>query len=150
MKIRVKKIIVPLFSTLFILAISYSCKKVGGVTYPTSANYGENIFNVPNGKLTAFESYSFEANLGKNTTLTVKVTNLSETVEDPTITQQPRWVYDYLKGWKPDNYVNKVQIFETNQVGNNDFKIVFVGQNGSCRIDVMENGRPSFIKYFTW
>lgn len=150
MKFRIQKVIVPLFLMLLILETSYSCKKTGSVTYPKSTNYGENIFNLPDGELEAYESYSFEANLEKNTTLTVKVTNLSADVENPTITQQPRWVYDYFKGWKPGNYENKVQVFETNQIGNNDFKIVFVGENGSCKMEVLKNSKPSFIKYFTW
>ncbi len=136
---------------LLVFTFLLSCKKEGKIAYPTSTNYGENIFNVPDGKLISGESYSFEADLTKNSTLTVEVTNLSEKSTDP-LKQKPTWLFDYVKGWKAGNYVNETQIFETLQVGKNDFKIVFVGTNGKCRMKVFENGSldPAIIKNFTW
>jgi hypothetical protein len=147
-KIRKTTHFVVIFS---LFSIVISCKKKGEITYPTSTNYGENIFNIPDGKLISGESYSFEANLTKNANLTVEITNLSEKVTDP-LKQKPTWLFDFVKGWKPDNYVNETQKFETLQVGNNDFKIVFVGTNGSCKIKVFENAsiEPLIIKNFTW
>ena len=136
---------------LLLFTIVLSCKKKGEITYPTSTNYGENIFTIPDGKLISWESYSFEADLTKNSTLTVEVTNLSEKSTDPS-KQKPTWAFDFVKGWKAGNYVNETQIFETVQVGKNDFKIVFVGTNGACRMKVFENGSldPAIIKNFTW
>jgi hypothetical protein len=134
---------INIVAILLIFTIVLSCKKKGEISYPTSTNYGENIFNIPDGKLISGESYSFEADLTKNSTLTVEVTNLSE---------KTTWLFDFVKGWKAGNYVNNTQIFETVQVGKNDFKIVFVGTNGSCRMKVFENGSldPAIIKNFTW
>ena len=134
---------INIVAILLIFTIILSCKKKGEISYPTSTNYGENIFNIPDGKLISGESYSFEADLTKNSTLTVEVTNLSENTT---------WLFDFVKGWKAGNYVNNTQIFETVQVGKNDFKIVFVGTNGACKIKVFENGSldPAIIKNFTW
>ena len=134
---------INIVAILLIFTIILSCKKKGEISYPTSTNYGENIFNIPDGKLISGESYSFEADLTKNSTLTVEITNLSE---------KTTWLFDFVKGWKAGNYVNNTQIFETVQVGKNDFKIVFVGTNGACKIKVFENGSldPAIIKNFTW
>jgi hypothetical protein len=145
-KITIK--IVHIVAVLSIFSIVFSCKKKGEITYPNSTNYGENIFNLPDGKLIPGESYSFEANLEKNSTLTVEMTNLSEKTVNP----KPIWAFDFVKGWKAGNYVNETQIFETVKVGNNDFKIVFSGTNGNCRLRVFENGSldPAIIKNFTW
>ena len=142
---------IHLLAILSVFTILLSCKKEGSITYPTSTNYGDNIFTILDGKLISEESYSFEANLTKNATLTVEITNLSEKVTDP-FKQKPTWGFDFVKGWKAGNYINETQIFETLQVGKNDFKIVFVGTNGSCRMKVFENGSldPSIIKNFTW
>ncbi len=142
---------INIVAILLIFTIILSCKKKGEISYPTSTNYGENIFNIPDGKLISGESYSFEADLTKNAALSVEITNLSEKVTDP-FKQKPTWGFDFVKGWKPDNYVNESQKFETLQVGKNDFKIVFVGTNGACKIKVFENGSidPAIIKNFTW
>ena len=142
------KYIVNILVVLFILS---SCKKKGEITYPTSTNYGDNIFNLPDGKLIPLESYSMEANLGKNSTLTVKITNLSIMPTDIYV-QKPRWAYDFVKGWKPDNVIDNVQNFTTQTIGNNDLKLVFIGTNGKCLIQTFINGgvEPSITKTFTW
>ncbi len=152
MKIQNSNKIISIVLLILIVGTFSSCKKKGSVTYPVSTNYGENIFNLPTGTvLIPGESYSFEANLTKNTTLVVRMTNLSIIPTDPTI-QKPRWVYDYVKGWYPDNVINNVQEFKTQTIGNNDFKMVFIGTNGSCKMEVFLNGGvdPSFTKFFTW
>ncbi len=137
---------INIVAILLIFNIVLSCKKKGEISYPTSTNYGENIFTIPDGKLISGESYSFEADLTKNAALSVEITNLSEKAP------QANWAFDYVKGWKPGNYVNNIQKFETLQVGKNDFKIVFAGTNGACKIKVFENGSidPAIIKNFTW
>ena len=137
---------INIVAILLTLNIVLSCKKKGEISYPTSTNYGENIFTIPDGKLISGESYSFEADLTKNAALSVEITNLSEKAP------QANWAFDFVKGWKPDNYVNNIQKFETLQVGKNDFKIVFSGTNGACKIKVFENGSldPAIIKNFTW
>jgi hypothetical protein len=149
-KIIFKKMVKISLIGLLLISV-FSCKKPGIVSYPTSTNYGENIFNMSDGKLTYGESYSMEANLAKNSSLEVVITNLSEK-PDSIYTQEARWAYDFIKGWKPDNYVNKIQKFTSYQVGNNDMKLVFVGTNGICKIQVYENGgaEPKFTKNFTW
>ena len=142
---------INIVAILLIFTVVLSCKKEGDIIYPTSTNYGENIFTIPDGKLISGESYSFEANLAKNAVLSVEITNLSEKPTDPFL-EKARWAFDFVKGWKPGNYVNNIQKFETLQVGKNDFKIVFVGTNGACKIKVFENGSidPAIIKNFTW
>ena len=138
--------------TVLVFGTFFGCKKKGEVTYPTSTNYGENIFNLPSGSvLTPEESYSFEADLTKNSTLVVRLTNLSLAPTD-IYTQKPRWAYDYLKGWSAGNNINGVQEFKTQTIGNNDFKLVFIGTKGSCKLEVFLNGgvEPSFVKLFTW
>ena len=51
-----------------------------------------------------------------------------------------------------DNVINNVQEFKTQTIGNNDFKMVFIGTSGSCKMEVFLNGGvdPSFTKFFTW
>ena len=151
MKSNVLKLTFLLGLGAILLSVFPSCTKKGQISYPKSTNYGENIFNLASGELISTESYSLEANLTKKSTLTVVLTNLSETPKDPFV-QKPRWVYAYVKGWRPDNVINDSQEFTTLQVGNNDMKLVFVGVNGSCKMDVFENGSaaPIMTKYFTW
>ncbi len=145
--------IISILLVLVVMVTFSSCnKKKGQVTYPVSTNYGENLFNLTTGTvLIPGESYSFEADLTKNSTLLVRMTNLSVMPTDPTI-QKPRWVYDYVKGWYPDNVINGVQEFKTQTIGNNDIKMVFLGTNGSCKMEVFLNcgTEPSFTKMFTW
>jgi len=150
------KLILKIIVVGFFLISIVSCKKVGGATYPVSKNYGENLFNVPDGKLITGESYSFEADLTKNASLTVDMLNTSAAVTD-IYTQKPVWKFDQdavIVGtyWQPGNYVNGAQRFSTKTVGNNDFKMVFLGTNGSCVIKVYLNGgaAPVLVKNFTW
>jgi hypothetical protein len=152
MKIQYSNKIISILLLILVIGTFSSCKKKGSVTYPKSTNYGENIFNLTTGAvLIPGESYSFEANLTKNTTIVVRMTNSSIMPTDPTI-QKPRWVYDFVKGWYPDNVINDAQEFKTQTIGNNDFKMVFIGTNGSCKMEVFLNGglEPSFTKFFTW
>ena len=149
MKIQISNKIISFLLLLLVVGTFSSCKKKGEVTYPVSTNYGENIFNLPTGTvLIPGESYSLEANLTKNTTLLVKLTNLT----DLPVEQKPRWNYDYVKGWYPDNLKEGNQEFKTQTIGNNDLKIVFTGTNGSCKLEAFLNGEvdPSFTKFFTW
>ncbi len=147
MKIQYK--IISFLLLAIVLGTFSSCKKKGEVTYPVSTNYGENIFNLTSGTaLTPGESYSFEANLTKNSTLIVKLTNLSELP----VEQKPRWNFDFVKGWRADNLINGNQEFKTQTIGNNDMRIVFTGTNGKCKLEAFLNGGvdPSFTKFFTW
>ena len=149
MKIQISNKIISFLLLLLVVGTFSSCKKKGEVTYPVSTNYGENIFNLPTGTvLIPGESYSLEANLTKNTTLLVKLTNLT----DLPVEQKPRWNYDYVKGWYPDNLKEGNQEFKTQTIGNNDLKIVFTDTNGSCKLEAFLNGEvdPSFTKFFTW
>lgn len=152
MKLRnVNKIITILLVLLVFVTFSSCNKKKGQVTYPVSTNYGENIFNLPSGTvLTPLESYSLEAELTKNSTLVVRLTNLS-VMPTGIYDTKPRWAYDYVKGWYADNVINGVQEFKTQKIGNNDLKLVFIG-TGSCNMEVFLNGglEPSFTKMFTW
>lgn len=132
-----------------------SCVEKEQITYPDIANnYGENIFALPSGiegtptKLLKGESYSLEANLTKKASLRAVFTN---TTPDDDATYY-RWKFTYADGWYADNYVGKKQEFTTNKVGNNDLKIVFQGDSGTCRLDVYENGsaEPAIVKFFSW
>lgn len=143
------------FILLTVLIVSFvSCTEKMQVSYPDSTNYGENLFNLPSGielnptQLIKGESYSLEANLTKKANLRAVFTNTSEG-DASTVT---RWLFTYKTGWYADNYVNKKQEFSTNTVGNNDLKIVFQGDSGSCRLDVYKNGEadPSDVKFFAW
>ena len=149
MKIQKSNKLISFLLLLIVLGTFSACKKKGEVTYPVSTNYGENIFNLTSGtELIPGESYSFEANLTKNSTLLVKLTNLS----DLPVEQKPRWNYDYVKGWYPDNLKDGNQEFKTQTIGNNDMRIVFTGTNGKCKLEAFLNGGvdPSFTKFFTW
>jgi hypothetical protein len=138
-----------------VLVAGTSCADKLQVSFPKEVNnYGENLFNLPSGielnptQLLKGESYSLEANLSKKATLRAVFTNTSEG-DVNTIT---RWLFTYKKGWYADNYVNKKQEFTTSTIGNNDLKIVFQGDSGSCRLDVYKNGEatPSDVKFFAW
>jgi hypothetical protein len=149
MKIQNSNKIISFLFLVLMLGTFLSCKKKGEVNYPVSTNYGENLFNLPTGTvLTPGESYSFEANLTKNATLLVKLTNLT----DLPVNQKPRWNIDYVKGWYPDNLINGNQEFKTQTIGNNDLKMVFTGTKGSVKLEAFLNGgvEPSFTKFFTW
>jgi hypothetical protein len=143
------------FSLLTLLIVSLiSCIGKLQVSYPDSTNYGENLFNLPSGfelnptQLIKGESYSLEAYLTKKANLRAVFTNTLE--GDPST--YTRWLFTYKTGWYADNYVNKKQEFSTNTSGNNDLKIVFQGDSGSCRLDVYKNGEadPSDVKFFAW
>jgi hypothetical protein len=146
-----KKISFCILSILGILLTLSSCKKVGAVTYPTSINYGENLLNM-SGPLVKGESYSVEATLGKNASLKIVITNLSD--QDPDLTiPKPRWLTVYEKGWKADDYSYSAlnQSYQTLFQGTSDMKIVFQGSPGKCRIDFYENsGNITNTKTYSW
>jgi len=143
-----------IFLGLTLLIGAYSCGKKSQVVYPDSTDFGENILSLPSGietlptKVIAGESYSLEADLTKKANLRVVLTNT--TTNDPSTYY--RWLFTYVKGWYPDNFVSKKQEFSTSKVGNNDLKIVFQGDSGKVRLDIYKNGEanPSEVKFFYW
>jgi hypothetical protein len=137
-------------SILAIVLISYSCNKVGAITYPVSTNYGENLLSRSQNYVTKGESYSLEANLEKKCDLRIVITNTSTISSDPAA-KPAVWAYNYNKGWTIGNYESKSQTFSTSNIGNNDLNFVFSGENGSCRVDYYENKSTiTQTKIFNW
>ncbi len=136
-------------SVISILIIIGSCTKKGVVTYPVSANWGENLLSM-SGQLVKGESYSVEANLSRKTTLKIVIVNTSAQDANTSI-PLPTWAFAYQKGWTAGNKENGQQTFETIVKGNNDMKMVFQGSPGSCRIDFYENSSTiTNTKTYNW
>lgn len=146
-----KKMSFRICITTCLLLIISSCRKPGTITYPTSINYGENLLGM-SGTVVKGESYSVEADLGKNAVLKIVITNLSDQNPDLTI-PRPRWLTAYDKGWVVDDYSYTTlnQSFQTTYQGKSDMKLVFQGSPGKCRIDFYENsGKITNTKSYSW
>jgi hypothetical protein len=121
-----------------LLLLTFSCNKVGSITYPQSTNYGENLLARTENYVEKGESYSLEADLTKRCDLKIVITNTSEINTNPDA-NPPKWAFNNNKGWTIGNYESKSQTFTTTVIGKNDLNIVFSGEEGSCRIDYYEN-----------
>ncbi len=144
-----KNLILKTFSAISILLIVGACTKKGVVSYPVSANWGENLLTM-SGQLVKGESYSVEANLSRKTTMKIVIVNTSS--QDPNLAiPLPTWEFTYVEGWVAGNKENGQQTFETSTPGNNDMKMVFQGSPGSCRIDFYENSSAlTNSKVYNW
>jgi hypothetical protein len=142
------------------MLILFSCEKEKttpvtkqtGITYPDSIYYSKSILSLPDSAiLLATKSYSFAANLEKDASLTIKITDLSPV---DTNGYSPKWYYAFNPtGWVAQKWDNGTQTFIASQTGKIDLQIMFgyTGDTGICKLDFYENGSTiSKTKYLRW
>ena len=159
-----KKIIVLIFSGVFLFGIS--CKKSSsstttpttsvqkGISYPDSIYYGKSILTFPDSTiLSTTQNYGLAAILEKDANLTLVFTNLSPT--DTSTGHMPVWFYNSTtNGWAVQNYTtSNTQKFISSQTGKIDVQMSFFayGMKGKCKIDFYENSSAiTRTKYLKW
>lgn len=137
-----------LFTVIFILVIS--CKKTKEITYPPTMEYGDNVLAIDTDTISNLVNYSFGAELGKNASLKVVLTNLS--VQTNPALSKPVWFYSNEQGWIVSDYSSDdTQTFTSNKDGRIILDISFSDTLGSCKIDYYENSKSvTKTKYLSW
>ncbi|HOZ30009.1 MAG TPA: hypothetical protein PLL66_03750 [Bacteroidales bacterium] len=135
----------------------YSCDKeeepLNGITYPSSSTFGTNILSLSDStNLASITDYSFSASLESEATLTIKITNLSET---DSVGHVATWFYNAanVDNWDVSDYSSNSQTFNAKPSVDNDLNISFQSYylGGTCRIDFYENSETiTKTKYFVW
>src|ERR1700752_2245260 len=148
------------------LLISVSCKKKTtpattttttiqkGITYPDSLYNGKSILTQPDSTiLVDSKGYGFSANLEKDASLSIIITDLITTID--TVTGHfPDWSYTNTTGWTAQSWTaSNTQKFMATQTGKIDLQIMFsaYGKKGKCRLDFYENSSTvTRTKYLKW
>jgi hypothetical protein len=141
------------------ILVIFSCEKdtppitkQTGITYPDSIYHGKSILSLPDSAiLLPAKSYGFAANLEKDATLTIKITDLSPV---DTMGYSAKWYYAINPtGWVVQQWNNGTQTFIASQTGKIDLQIMFgyTGDSGICKLDFYENASTiSKTKYLRW
>lgn len=150
--------------SLIIVLMVVSCKKetstnnngsinlLKKISYPDAIYHGKNILSLPDSAIVQNStSYGFAADLEKDATLSITITDLS--APDPG-GFFPKWAFGTnTTGWTVLDWADGKQKFIASQTGKIDLEIQFDpgGKSGICRLDFYENG-PSITKtkYIRW
>lgn len=143
------------------MLIVFSCKKDDpppvetkqtGITYPDSIYYGKSILSLPDSSVLARSFvYSFAANLEKDASLSIRITDLSAV---DTNGYFAKWYYAFIPiGWTAQTWANGTQKFTATQKGKIDLQIKFESDTTEsiCRLDFYENSTSiTKTKYLRW
>jgi hypothetical protein len=135
-----------------IILILIGCKKEEAtIDYPQNGDYGLNVLSLPDSSmLDPNLTYSLNANLSNNASLTIEMINHS----DFSLLNMPIWFFNSARniGWTISDYnmQHNTQVFEANKSGKLDLEILFPN---SCIVEMnyYENGGTlNKTKYLFW
>lgn len=153
-----KKLLLFLSISISILLVS-SCEKEAetkktGITYPDSIYHGQSILSLPDSAvLVKSQSYGFAAELEKDASLSIKMTDVS--VVD-SLGYRAAWYYAMPPtGWLANQWDKGTQQFIATQTGKIDLQMMFQpdssNMTGICRLDFYENSTSvTKTKYLRW
>ncbi len=152
-------------SLIIMMIIALACKKESTstdngnttpskkISYPDAIYHGKNILSLPDSSIIQHStSYGFAADLEKDATLSIIITDLS--APDSLGGFFPKWVYGTnTTGWTVLDWDDGKQKFIATQTGKVDLEIQFDpgGKSGICRLDFFENATAiTKSKYIRW